>query len=187
MFGLKRDKKPAQPRAPDGTFGSTGAAKGIDKTVESETKAISATMDVMAGITKLQAAQDDALTKRDALINARVEALLNAGYEAEGPESDGLLAVAAPVIQSLAPYIGPYLAKILGTEAPLNVMPTASGQPSPTPAPPDMNVVDLIKQAATHDAKTIKLAMPIINSKLKEQGIEPALFKQAVLNLAKAV
>lgn len=180
-----------QPRQYDGRF-AVKEPDRLEKRVESEQKALSGTVEVMNSIYGI-------MEKQEAIMNAKVEAVLASGYEPEGSESDGLLAILVPVLEQLAPYAAPYIGPLLEKYAGVSpnhtsavgmtptipsVSPAGSGSPPPAGG---MDFKQLVAQAADSNPTLIKAAMPVINSKLKEQGIEPELFKQAILNLSKAV
>jgi len=143
--------KPVIPRTPTGTFAAKEPVT-IEKRVETEQKALSGTMEVMNSIYGI-------MEKQEALLNAKVEATLAAGYEPEGPESDGLLQLAIPILEQLAPYIGPYMGPLLEKYAGVKpqTMPTAAGmaQPSgnsvdghtPPPAAPTPNNASRLRAA----------------------------------------
>lgn len=180
VFGLKLGKKLDRPRGPDGTFAASTPAPGIDKMVSREGDALLGTMKVMDSIYGI-------MEKQNAIIDAKVESILASGYEPEGPESDGLLAQLLPILEGLAPHIGPQLGRLLdkysGVQPPGAVIATA---PVAT-APGGIDPVKLIKDAAGTDPKLLKLVWPAIQVKLKEAGIEPETFKQAIANINKAI
>ena len=159
----------------------------IQKGVEAEAKALGNTMQIMDSIYGM-------MGKQEALINAKVESILAAGYEPEGTESDGWMAVLAPVLQELAPHIAPYVGGLIEKYA--GVSPNLSPQPKyqtvtppahETPSGGGINFADLINQAAKTNPTLLKAAMPAINNELTKKGIDPVAFKAAIQNLNRAI
>lgn len=146
LFDFRR-KKPEPIRTDDGKF-TAKTPITLEKRVETEQKALSGTVEVMNSIYGI-------MEKQEAIMNAKVEAALASGYEPEGPESDGILAIAMPILEQLAPHIGPYIGPLLEKYAGVNpqtIMPTAAGQAATTsPLPggpsPQQNAPDKLKIA----------------------------------------
>jgi len=181
-------KPPVQPPLPppvqlhslrqeDGKFVK---APDIAKQVNVETSAISGTLGVLTEINKLIASQNE-------LINSRVASILE-GY-AEPPEPDGM--GWAEILKQIAPYVAPYLPKLLEKYA--GVTPSAPVEPnspppaeSPTP-PPQEDIITYIRLASKASPIVIKPFIPKLLEEVEKKGINPKEFIQAIHNIDKAI
>ena len=134
------------------------------------------------------------MAKRDAAIESRVTAIL----EGEGSlEPDGQLNSWLPVIQGLMPAIQPYIPAIMerlglsrSTEIAVEQGQAFSSSPAPQSHPASENLAKYITMAAKANGRlgkeAIRLAIPTMEKRLQESGIDPQEFKQAIINISKA-
>jgi len=127
-------------------------------------------------------------------IDSRVAAAMEEGIE---PEPNGLAAY-LPLIQSAMPYIAPYIPGImerLGISATTGV-PPSEAPPSPSSSGPaaaasstaaGQGIIPWINRAAEASPKLIKPFIPKLLEEAERQGIDPVKFKQAIINISKAI
>jgi len=189
-------KKLDKPRAPDGTFLASSVAparQDIAKTVQPELQAISGVAEVMKGINFLV----------EQGIQQRMGPMEESGPDIEiGNEW-------APVLQQLLNHVGPYLGPLLekygglspssatsspqalksgDVMVPQEEQPTSMLAASQPEQPAQAMGSNLIKDAAQHSPRVIKLALKAGGFKeLEKQGISREEFKQAITNIYKAI
>jgi len=184
------EKAAAQARTALGKFatpereGALKVRETLDqaKQIETETKMFSGIAEGMTAIEQLVQA-------RQKSIDEAIEAALE-DYEPEGAAGNEWL----PLIQQLIPYIPGIMNKF-------GINPNGGGSPSPPTAPPSPVAdppappVDLFKYinlaAEAHRVPggmtALKVALPTAFEAMEKQGVDPEVFKQAVINISKVV
>lgn len=169
------------PRTAAGTFAPRTPVQPIDVAVEKETKAISNVVELIGAVRKMGAEEDER-------INSKVAAALEA-YGEEDLEPDGLNQW-TPIIQAILPYLPGIMQKIgvaPTSEPPPSAAPPSPSPPTDAPAPAAQeNLAVWISRASEASPKLIKPVLPMLHAKIKESGIEPEVFKRAVINIARA-
>jgi len=169
----------------------------IDQAVQKETSAISNTLSLITELNKFSQAQQAQVEAKAASMVEPVEEGIGIGSE--------WAPVVGQILQYVGPYLGPLLEKYGGLSpssatsspqalksgdvmVPQEEQPTSMLAASQPEQPAQAMGSNLIKDAAQHSPRVIKLALKAGGFKeLEKQGISREEFKQAITNIYKAI
>ena len=193
----KPKKQTVQLRQIDGTYGPKLEAVAVNPAMIRQPPLVKQVQDEQTAFTATAATMDGILSfvdKLNGMVNAKVDERLGEFDDDSGMPGGEWVPVIQQLIPFIGPYIGPYIPGImekLGIQ-PAQGTPSIAQQPSDVPAASTsepaagLGGLGWIKAAAHTSPKVIKPLIGRIDAGLAERGVDPAEFKQAIANLAKA-
>lgn len=178
LLSKKAEKAAAQLRDENNKFSSGRISSAVSKSADDENRTMTTTINTMDSMIGF-------MTKFDELVDRKVEQRLE--YENDGATDNEWL----PIVKEILPYLPNIMQKIGITSV---GEPNGGASPPPQASPPQASH-DVMKYMAlaakAHKIPggidTLKAVLPQAYEEMEKAGIDSSVFKQAVININRAI